>query len=68
MNPETNRQALRIFSAAGKAFQQGRYEEARKALRLFPGGVVTTDDDAAGVEVVIQCFGLPEEFRGEKDV
>lgn len=39
MNPETNRQALRIFSAAGKAFQQGRYEEARKALRLFIEGL-----------------------------
>lgn len=39
MNPEMNRQALQVFSAANKAFQQGRYEDARKALRLFIEGL-----------------------------
>ena len=34
------------------------------AFRLF----IVTDDDAAGVEVVIQGFGFPQELRAEEDV
>ena len=30
--------------------------------------LIAADDDAAGVEVVIQGFGLPQELRAEEDV
>ena len=59
---EPHEENLRILLEGGSA------QHIRKALGLFPGGIVTADDDAAGIEIIIKGLGLPEELRGEEDV
>ena len=39
-----------------------------KHLRLLALIISAADDDAAGVQIVIECFGFAQEFRAEEDV
>ena len=43
-------------------------QKRRKQLRLFPGSFVTGDNNAGGVEIVVQGLTLPQEFRAENNV